>query len=384
MWYTTVMKVFVSIIASAIVSGLVAVATVATATSYFSEQSADNREQVFISREGGVADIVESALPAVVSVVGTKDVPVVERYLENFFGFGLPSERILGNQEQQIGAGSGFFVSEDGFVVTNKHVVSDQTADYSVVTNTGEVLPVTVVARDPALDIAILKADLNDAPHLEFGETSNLRQGDAVIAIGNALGEFSNSVSLGIISGLARNITAGGPMGPEQLEEVIQTDAAINPGNSGGPLLDLNGNVIGVNVAVANRSENIGFALPANVIQSVVTSVQENGRIIRPQLGVRYMMLTPELAERRALPFTEGAVIISGPNGEPGVVPDSVAAKAGLRSDDVITELAGEKITTQRSLASVIRGLQVGDSVSLKVYRDGEFFTVTVVLAEAQ
>jgi len=231
-----------------------------------------------------VVQAVQKANPAVVSIVITKDVPVIERYYErvpnpyDFFGdfFSIPRYRENGTEEREIGGGSGFFVSADGLIVTNQHVVSDKEAEYTVYTNDGKKHPARVAAQDERQDIALIKIDQelgSDYPYLTFGESKNLDLGQTVIAIGNALGEFRNTVSVGVVSGLSRSIIAGSSVGTiEELNEVIQTDAAINPGNSGGPLLDLQGNVIGVNVAVAVGSQNIGFALPSDVVKGAVES----------------------------------------------------------------------------------------------------------------
>lgn len=246
--------------------------------------SAQTQVPSISSQETIVTSVVERANPAVVSVIVTKDVPVLERYYERIpFGNGavlrIPHVRQRGTQEQEVGGGSGFIVSPTGLMVTNSHVVSDPEASYTAFTNDGKKYDVEVVARDDALDIAVLKIknfSVQNMPYLTFGDTSTLKLGQTAIAIGNALGEFRNSVSVGVISGLSRSITAGDGSGrSEQFENVIQTDAAINPGNSGGPLLDLRGLVIGVNVAVAGGAENIGFALPVDAVKRLVASVSQ-------------------------------------------------------------------------------------------------------------
>jgi len=244
----------------------------------FTEKTKD-KELVF-SQESSVVNTVKKTNPAVISIVITKDVPKYEAYNNpnqiNPFGdpfgisglfFNIPQYRQNGTEKKQVGGGSGFLVSPDGLIVTNKHVVSQTNVDYSVFTNDGKKHEATVVARDPLLDIALLKITGSNYPHLTLGNSDSLLTGQTVIAIGNALGEFRNTVSVGVVSGLARSITAGDSSGNiELLDHVIQTDAAINPGNSGGPLLDLQGRVIGVNVAVAQGSQNIGFALPINSV----------------------------------------------------------------------------------------------------------------------
>ena len=345
-----------------------------------------------------IVELVEAVNPAVVSVVITKDMPVFEDYFEEFnpfggffgedFSFRIPQRRQQGTERLEVGGGSGFFVSGDGLIVTNRHVVEDVEADYSILTNDGESIEVEVLARDPVLDIAVLKArgELPEGGYtfVPFGDSSELKQGQTAIAIGNALGEFRNSVSVGVISGLARSIIAGDGMGmSEQLDEVIQTDAAINPGNSGGPLLNSSGQVIGVNVAVAFGSENIGFALPANVVADIVASVEEFGEIVRPFLGVRYVEVNERIAELEELSVDYGALVTRGETAmDIAVMPDSAAAKAGLQAGDVLIELDGETLR-ERSLASLIRNYQVGDTVEVRYVRGGEELVATVVLERA-
>lgn len=358
--------------------------------------SADNTSPVLIGQDQNVVSAVKKANPAVVSIVITKDVPVIERYyeqspgspLDNFFNpfgnFQIPQYRQNGTQEQEVGGGSGFIVSSDGLIVTNKHVVSDTQANYTVLLNDGKKLDANVVARDPASDIAILKVEAKDLPFLEFGSSQNIEIGQSVIAIGNALGEFRNTVSVGVISGLARSITAGDQTGQsEQLENVLQTDAAINPGNSGGPLLSLDGKVIGVNVAVALGSQNVGFALPANTVKTVVESVQKTGRIIRPYIGVRYTLITPAIKEKNRLSVDYGALVLRGetPN-DLAVIPGSPADKAGIKENDIILEVDGVKLEGNKTLASVISGKSVGDSVKLKVLQQGVEKDLTLTLQE--
>jgi serine protease Do len=351
-----------------------------------------------LSEESLIIDIVERVNPAVVSIVVTKDVPIIEQYYEEFdpfedeffggpfggFGFRVPRYREKGTEEREVGGGSGFFVSADGLVVTNKHVVDDEDASYTVLSNAGEKFHADILAKDPFFDIAVLKIkDAGTVPYISFGDSDALKQGQSVIAIGNALGEFRNSVSVGVISGLSRSIVAGsfGGGGSELLEEVIQTDAAINPGNSGGPLLDLRGNVIGVNVAMASGSENIGFALPANLIKGSINSVKRYGEIVRPYIGVRYMMINEQVKEKNNLSVGYGALIVRGESAEElAVIPGSPADKAGLVENDIILEIDGQKLEDSVTLASVIRKKSVGDSMTLKILSKGKEKVVTVAL----
>lgn len=367
----------------------------------FREQqiTSNGNDQIVFSEESMITAVIEKVNPAVVSIVVTKDVPVIERYFENFdpfeeffrnpfdggFNFQIPRIREKGTEKREVGGGSGFFVSKNGLVVTNRHVVADTHAEYTVLTNDGEKYEAEVLARDPVLDIAILKTKISNVPYLEFGDSGKIKLGQKVVAIGNALGEFRNSVSVGVVSGLSRSIVAGDNLGhSELLEEVIQTDAAINPGNSGGPLLDLNGKVIGVNVAVSRGAENIGFALPANIVKNVVNSVVEHGEIIRPYLGVRYIQVTPSLKAKNNLSVDYGALIVRGDTPEElAVIPGSPADKAGIVENDIIIEVDGIKIEEGKSLGLLIRQKNVGDMIILKVLSKGKEKTVTATLEKA-
>lgn len=334
------------------------------------------QERQVVSETSAVVDVVDQVGNAVVSIIVTKDLPRLERYYYNPFGddsfFGIPRLREEGVEERQIGAGSGFVVSSDGYIVTNRHVVDDEEASYTVVFNNGERIDAEVLDRDTYLDIAILKIDVNEADYLNLGDSDQIKIGQRAIAIGNALGEFQNSVSDGIISGLSRSITAGNARGGEveQLDNIIQTDASINPGNSGGPLLDYSGNVIGVNVAVAQNAENIGFAIPINEVKRVVESVIEFGEIRRPYLGVRYTNVNQMIAEQNNLSVDYGALIISGSENQPGVIPNGPADLAGLEEGDVILEINGERI--ENNLRSLIQEYEIGEVLQLLVIRDNQ------------
>ncbi|TSC73061.1 MAG: Uncharacterized protein G01um101438_84 [Parcubacteria group bacterium Gr01-1014_38] len=342
-----------------------------------------------------IADVVERVNPAVVSVIVTKDLPKLEEvFLEPFgrpfFGpspFRLRLRRPSGETEkQEVGGGTGFVVSADGLILTNRHVVADTEAEYTVVLNTGEKVPARVLARDPALDLAVLRVDKRGLPTIPFGDSSAIRVGQTVIAIGNALGEFRNTVSVGVISGLGRQITAGNQTTgqTEVLDHVIQTDAAINPGNSGGPLLNLRGEAIGINTAIAGGAENIGFAIPSTEASRVLADVRAHGRIVRPFVGIRYIVITPAIAKANDLPVDHGALVLQGGEDEHAVIPRSPADRAGIQERDIILEFDGQRIDEQHSLASLIRQKKVGDRVRLKVLSRGQEKTVEVVLSEAR
>ncbi len=353
-------------------------------------------------RDRVVVETVKRVSPSVVSIVISRDLPklrsggfLIDPY-DPFDPYGLLRPRGIAPQtpdaptteKQTVGGGSGFFVSSDGLILTNKHVVSYTDADYTVVLNDGTTLPAKVVARDPQNDIALIRVEKQDGkefPALPLGDSSAVQLGQTVIAIGNALGEFQNSVSVGVVSGLSRSIVAGSTTGlTEQLSGVIQTDAAINPGNSGGPLLSIDGMVIGMNSAVAQGAQSIGFAISINDAKRDIESVQKTGKIIRAYLGVRYVSIDAELQEKNALPVKEGALILRGDTRtDLAVIPGSPADKAGLKENDIITKVDGTAVTAQEPLWRLISGKGVGDSAELTVYTKGEEKTVTVTL-EAQ
>ncbi|MBI4709052.1 MAG: trypsin-like peptidase domain-containing protein [Candidatus Portnoybacteria bacterium] len=353
-------------------------------------------QQIISSDEEAVIKVVKDVSPAVVSIIATKDLPVIEQYyapldnfsnnpFSNFFQQLVPQYRQNGTQEQEVGGGSGFVISSDGMILTNRHVVDIDGADYTVLTNDGQKYAARVLAKDPIQDIAILKIEKNNLPVVRLGDSDNLQIGQSVIAIGNALGEFRNTVSVGVISGLQRSVTTQGGAGTaaEQLEGVIQTDAAINPGNSGGPLLNLSGEVIGINVAIVQNAQNIAFTLPINPAKRDIEQVKKQGKISYPFLGIRYTLITPALGEQRNLTVDYGALIVGGQTqDEPAVVSGSPADKAGLRENDIILEIDGKKIGADNPVNSIIQNHNVGDTITLKILSGGQEKAAKVVLGE--
>ncbi len=339
-----------------------------------------------------LVESVKKVEPAVVSIVVTKDVQTFVRRpndpFGNFFGdiFGSPSpdDSDFQTERREVGGGTGFFVSEDGLLITNKHVVSDEEASYTVLLNNGKRYEAKVVALDPANDIAVVKVEGEGEkfPVVELGDSDNLSLGESVIAVGNALGEFRNTVSVGVVSGLSRSVVASGStLGPEQLSNVIQTDAAISSGNSGGPLANISGKVIGMNTAVSTVGENIGFAIPVNEIKTVLASVEEYGRVVRPFLGVRYLLVDEQIAENKDLSVKEGALLVGDAN-DPAVIPYGPADDAGLQEGDIILEISGEVVSQDNSLGTIIAKYSVGDKISLKVLRGEKTLELEAVLAE--
>lgn len=331
-----------------------------------------------------ITELVKKASPAVVSIVISKDLNTVPGFGLNPFSplFGFGQQNSTSPNVQEVGAGSGFFVSSDGLILTNKHVVSDQQASYTVITSDGTSYDAKVLATDPANDLAIVKVDIKNAPFLTLTDSSQIQIGQSAIAIGNSLGQYQNTVTTGIISGIGRSITAGGAGESEQLEGVIQTDAAINPGNSGGPLLNLAGEVMGINTAVDAQGQSVGFALPANDAAKALESFNKSGSIKRPLLGVRYVMINKALATQEKLPRDYGALISRG-SGNSAVVAGSGADKAGLQENDIILEVNGHRIDENNSLAKELKNYNVGDTITLKIYHDGSEKTVPVTLGEA-
>ncbi|OGZ71667.1 MAG: hypothetical protein A2904_01335 [Candidatus Staskawiczbacteria bacterium RIFCSPLOWO2_01_FULL_33_9] len=351
-----------------------------------------------ISYEQAIINSVKTASPSVVSIIIKKNLPVYEQQWINPFGdipgfnFQIPQNVQKGTELKEVGGGSGFIVSEDGLILTNKHVVLDQKAEYTVFTNDGQKFSAKVLARDPVQDLAIIKIESDPSTSsgqakkfkaIKLGDSSEIQIGQGAIAIGNALGEFRNTVSVGVISGLGRTILASGQGGfSETLEDIIQTDAAINAGNSGGPLLNLKGEVIGINTAMAQGAETIGFAIPINRAKRDIEQVSKGNKITYPFLGVRYILINEQVQEENKLSVDYGAWIKKGSNGESAITKDSAAEKAGIKQGDIILEFNGEKITTENSMAKIITKYNPADKVTLKVLRGTEELNIDVILGE--
>jgi S1-C subfamily serine protease len=332
-----------------------------------------------VTEESVTIDVVKKVTPSVVTVGITKNQPIFGFEFDPFgFGF-FPQPVPQGSRQIKQDIGSGFIVRSDGLVVTNKHVVSDTSAKYRVITADNRSFDVQRIYRDPNNDLAIIKISASGLPTVELGDSDKLQVGQFAIAIGTALGEFRSTVTTGVISGLGRGITAGSPFeGAEKLENVIQTSAAINPGNSGGPLLNSSGQVVGVNVAVASEAQNIGFALPINVVKESLSVFETSGDQFPAKafLGVQYRMITRELSILNEIP--EGAYVAD-------VVADSPAEKAGIEKGDIITKFAGQNVRgDDASLAKLISSKKPGDVVELTLFRDEKTLTVKATLSEGQ
>ena len=345
-----------------------------------------------------VVGVVDKVGSAVVSIVATKDLPVFEQEFTNPFGnddffsqfFGpfqpqIPQQEQKGTEKREVAGGTGFIVSSDGLIVTNRHVVDIEGAEYTVITNKNERYSAQLLAKDPVEDLAILKINKTGLPTVELGDSDEIKVGQSVVAIGNALGEFQNTVSVGVVAGLNRTINIPGQNGQrgETIAGAIQTDAAINPGNSGGPLLNLKGEVIGINTAIVVGSQNIGFAIPVNKARRDLNSINSAGKISYPYLGVRYVLVNEDIQKEQNLTVSYGALILKGTGSQdPAIMPGSPAESAGLKEGDVILELNGQKVDFDNSLAALVQKRQIGETVTLKVLSGGIEKTINVTLAE--
>jgi len=320
-----------------------------------------------VSEESVVVDIVEKISPSVVTVG-------IEQRIVGVDPFDIFRRPQSIREEQDIG--SGFVVESNGLIVTNKHVVGSQ-GKYKVITHDGHKYDVESIYRDPGNDIAIVKIRAQELRKVEMADSSKAKVGQLVVAVGTPLGEFRGSVTKGIISGLGRGITAGSVFERfvERLDNVIQTDAAINPGNSGGPLVNSSGQVIGVNTAVASGAENIGFAIPINIVKDALDNFNKTGGFVRPYLGVAYRMISRELAILNDLP--EGAYVQQ-------VVEGSAAAKASIQEGDIIIRFDGNKVIEKEGgLAGIIGKKKVGDTVAITIWRDNQTLEIKATLETA-
>jgi serine protease Do len=326
-----------------------------------------SKQSVLLQQSSAAIDVADKVSPSVVSITSEST------------GFSF-----FGSTQTTQGAGTGFIVSSDGLIITNNHVI-DGATNLSVFTSDGkEYKDAQVVAKDTQNDLAFVQIKASSLKPVELADSSAVKVGTGVIAIGNALGQYQNTVTEGIISGVGRPVTAGdqGSSNVEQLQNLFQTDAAINPGNSGGPLVDLTGKVIGINTAVAGNAQGIGFAIPINQVKSELDTVRKQGKIVKPYLGVRYIPVTKEFASRNNLSVDYGAYV-SGDNADPAVVPDSPAAKAGIKDGDIITKIDGQKLDETHPLGAVVGGKKIGDQVKITFVRDGKEQTAQTTLTEA-
>lgn len=350
---------------------------------YFGDRASENDRQVQqVQRQAAtneselITQIAKDLGPSVVSVNATS-----QGVRETFFG---------SRTVEQENAGTGIIIDADGTILTNRHVVPAGQATVSVTLSDGtELSDVEVLGRtndNESLDVAFLKITDKKGKDLKaakLGDSSKMEVGDKVVAIGNALGMFQNTVTAGIVSGYGRSVEAEDETGSETLENLFQTDASINQGNSGGPLVNIEGEVIGLNTAIAGDAENIGFAIPINDVKGLVTSVLRDGKLLRPYLGVRYIALNDDYAFQNSLNTKRGAYVVAGTAGQPAVIPGSPAEKAGLKAEDIITKVDNVAIDERNSLISVLGRHSVGDKVKLTILRDGKDQTIEATLEAA-
>ena len=355
-----------------------------------------------MDQEEKIIKVIERALPAVVSIAASKNVELVE---EDLMKMGMDpiafEERLFGEADEKgsisVSGGSGFIVDPSGIVLTNKHVIQDKEASYKAVIGLPdgkagqEKYDVEVIGQDPLSDIAILKIvrPTKNLSAIPLGSSKNIRLGTTVIAIGNALGEFQNTVSTGIVSGLSRFLSAITDMEGHQqrLRGLIQTDAAINPGNSGGPLINLLGEAIGINAAIVFGAQNIGFAIPIDRAKKDLEEIKKYGHVRSPFLGIRYVLLNKHIGRHFKMPVEHGALIVrEGLPGAaaslPAVLPKSSAYEAGLAEHDIILAANGKDITEKETLEDVLAASNVGDKLALKFLRKGKEMSCELILED--
>ena len=334
-----------------------------TTSIFHSSNSASNNAATFA--EGSISEIANSVSKSVVSIITNTSTT------GSFF---------TGQVSQA--AGTGFILSSDGYIATNKHVVANATKIGVILDDGSTYEDVELIGTDPINDFAIVKIkDVKDLTPIKIGDSKTTNIGQQVVAIGNALGTYQNSVTSGIISGKGRSLTASDSSRTtyETLSDMIQTDAAINGGNSGGPLVNAAGEVIGINTAYASQGNNVGFAIPINSVKGIMAGVLKDGKFERAVLGVRYQTITPLIAKEKKLDVTAGAYV-KGSNNASAVIKGSAGDKAGIKDGDIITAVNGTKIGTAGSLGSLIGEYAVGDTVKLEVYRDKKYVQLDVKL----
>ncbi len=338
-----------------------------------------------------VIKTVRRVMPAVVSIVLSKSLEALKREIpatakNKPTALQIPPEKIDAHGMVQVGGGSGFIVDKNGIILTNRHVIAESGVSYTVFTNNeDESYEAEVLARDPLNDVAILKIKSDKKfPVVKLGDSEKVELGQTVLAIGNALGIFKNTVSMGIISGLSRSVQAKSdsraPL--QELRGLIQTDAAINPGNSGGPLVDIRGRTVGINAAVVVGAQNINFAIPIRAAEKDLHDLKKYGRIRRPLLGLRYLMLNHDLSKKMGLSSDYGAYITRQNSSETAVIPGSPADKAGIFEQDIVLEWNGQKISSDTTLQDFLDDCEVGDKVTLKILRAGKEREAEITLTE--
>ena len=354
-----------------------------------SYKDVDPKVVQLIEEESATISVVDDVAPSVVSIVVKKPRGQLSQSAYDktlFYQFFYDGETLTeeeSNELVEVASGTGFFVTEDGLILTNRHVVDQTSATYIVVDNNGTEYEAKFVDADPFQDIALLKVEGTGFHAAKLGISQNIRIGQTVIAIGNTLSEFRNTVTKGVVSGIDRRVTAASEQNAEVIEKAIQTDAAINPGNSGGPLINLLAEVIGINTAISSQGESIGFAIPIDQAKRAIDDVVAYGRIIRPWLGVRYVLVEPEPIPDLSLTYELGALIASGNvPGQVAVFDGSPAEKAGLKEGDVIIAINNNNLTHASALSERVSEFHPGDVIKITFLRNGVIEEVDLTLVE--
>lgn len=325
-------------------------------------KSLNQETRTIIQEENAVISVVEKNSPSVVAI------GVSQAVVNPFDPFSAPTKT-----DSTIG--TGFMISANGIIVTNKHVLSSG-GNYSVVTRDGQKYEIKRIYKDPILDLALVQIEGSNIAALEMGDSSKLKVGQTVIAIGNALGRLTNTVTTGVVSGLGRKVVAGDLFSgsEESLDNLIQTDAAINPGNSGGPLLNSAGQVIGVDVATTEFAQNIGFAIPINTVKPIIDEFVQKGSVSRPYLGIKYRFISPDVAALNRVP--QGAYIQE-------ILANGPASKATVKAGDIITRIDNQPIDAESKIAEIISKANIGTHLELTIWRDGKEIKLTTILTES-
>ncbi len=353
--------ILISVLISGFFSSLLTFSLIATA--FQKERSAGT-----FSADTAVHAAIEQVSPAVVSV----------SVLQNF------KDTAHATGPETVGGGSGFIVRADGLIITNRHVIDSPDMRYKITLRDGREFDAKIISTDPILDLGVLKIDALNLPVVKLGNSDSLFVGQSVLAIGNSLAEFQNTVTMGIVSGLGRQVTAGDNFGAggEVLQSAIQTDAAINPGNSGGPLVTLSGQVVGVTTAVSREGQLIGFAIPINSVRKLIDGVIATGKISHPWLGVRYEIIDEQLATEKKLTQKTGALIFSDTKNQPAIAPGSPAETAGLKENEIVLAVNNVTIDDTHGLADEIAKYAVGDTIELTILDGTNTKKVSLKLTE--
>ncbi|HEX5038782.1 MAG TPA: trypsin-like peptidase domain-containing protein [Candidatus Limnocylindria bacterium] len=360
------------LVAVAVVAGIVSGALTAVGVNNLMDRDTASVPAASGSDASPVRDVTIDESSAVISAVN-KVAPAVVTIRSQVGG-------ILGNAS---GSGSGFIYDPSGFILTNKHVVEDAN-ELVVILNDGRQFPATVYGIDTLTDLAIVKIEADaDLPYAPIGSSAGLEPGQLAIAIGNPLGEFENTVTTGVVSGLGRQIAATNAVqsSSDVINNLIQTDAAINPGNSGGPLVNSSGQVIGINTAVSESAQGLGFAIPIDFAKPIMQQALDGQQLSRPWIGIYYTPITPALADEQNLSVDQGALVASS-SGQPAVFPGSPAETAGVQDGDIIVAIDGEQITADTDLQMMIVPHKVGDTITLRVLRGNSTQEIDVTLGE--